>query len=255
MRSDSDVDAERLDDIRRANLRRRVSVVEAFDLTPHMRRLVLEELAPSDQEPAKPAEWIKLHLPFSGHGRKHGRAYTIRERLGGKLVIDMALHGGLCAGWARRARPGDQAEISGPRRGLKLMRPQGELLLGADETGLPAVASILADLPDRTRGAVWLEVPDEGDIQQLDGPPSVIVRFLPRKTATPGHLLTQAMREASVSETTAVWVAAERAAALELRAHFEATLPRERVHTSGYWRMPCGEMADRRRFPVGVRTA
>jgi NADPH-dependent ferric siderophore reductase len=249
MRPDFFADADRLDAIRLANRRRRVSVVEAFDLTPHMRRVIFEDLEPALCEPEKPADWIKLHVPVFGKGTQHGRAYTVRERLGGRLVIDMAFHGGLCASWARRARPGDQAEVSGPRKGLKLSWPSDEVLLGADETGLPAVACILANLPRHTRGAVCLEVPDESDIQPIEAPPAIAIRFLSRKTATPGHLLTQAMREARVSGATAVWVAAERTAALELREHFEAMLPRRRVQTSGYWRMPCDETAKRHRFP------
>lgn len=239
MRSESLEDADRLDAIRRANLRRRVSVVEAFDLTPHMRRVVFQELEPSVQEPTRPAEWIKLHVPSIGQGKKHGRAYTVRERRDGKLVIDMALHGGLCASWARQARPGDLVKISGLRQGYKLAWPPGDVLLGADETGLSAVASILAGLPHQTRGAVWLEVPDNSDIQPIEAPPAVRVRFLPRKAAVPGWLLTEAMREAPVSLGATVWVAAERTAALELRDHFHARLPWQQVRTSGYWRMPC----------------
>lgn len=227
-----------LDAIRLANCRRPVSVIEAFDLTPHVRRVIFRELEPSTHEPARPAEWIKLHVPSSGSAKKHGRAYTVRQRADGTLTIDMALHDGLCANWARKARAGDRAEISGPRKGYKLTWPPGDVLLGADETGLPAVASILASLPSQTRGAAWLEVPDEGDIQTLDAPPAVSVRFLIRRMAAPGSLLSEAMRAAPLSQTTTVWVAAERAAALELRDHFHAALPQDRVHTSGYWRMP-----------------
>lgn len=255
MRPVSREDADRLDAIRRANQRRRVSVVEAFDLTPHMRRVVFRELEPSACEPARPAEWIKLHVPTCGQGKKHGRAYTIRERREGQLSIDMALHGGLCASWARRARPGDLAEVSGPRPGCKLAWPPGNVVLGADETGLSAVASILANLPRQTRGTVWLEVPDASDIQQIEAPPAVSVRFLPRKMTPQGQLLIQALREAPVSPAAAVWVAAERAAALELREHFEAILPRERVHTSGYWRMPCSQSVDSSAFSAKMRAA
>lgn len=255
MRQDSFVDAERLAAIRHTNRRRRVSVVQVFDLTPHMRRVILKELEPSVHEPARPAEWVKLHVPLSSHGPTHGRAYTIRERSGRKLVIDMAMHGGVCASWARRARPGDQAEISGPRRGIKMSWPSDDVLLGADETGLPAVASILTSLPLSTRGTAWLEIPDERDAQPLDAPPALTVRFLPRGTAPPGRLLIQAMHAAPVLPMAAVWVAAERAAALELREHFETMLPRERIHTSGYWRMPCGQPEDSNSSSSEMRTA
>ena len=47
--------ADHLDRVRRANRRRPVSVVEAFDLTPAMRRLVLEELEPNADASGRPA--------------------------------------------------------------------------------------------------------------------------------------------------------------------------------------------------------
>lgn len=254
MRPNSLEDADDLDAIRLANQRQRVSVIDAFDLTPHVRRVILKEHGPSTSEPAEPAEWIKLYVPSSGHRKTHGRAYTVRQRAGGTLTIDMALHAGLCANWARQARPGDQAEISGPRKGYKLAWPPGDVLLGADETGLPAVASIVASLPRQTRGTAWLEVPDEDDIQTFDSPPAVTLRFLIRKMAAPGSLLTDAMREAPLSRTTTVFVAAERTTALDLRDHFHAALPQEQVHTSGYWRMP-SEAPDRLHLAVNARSA
>ncbi|MBS1165540.1 MAG: hypothetical protein H6R00_1565 [Proteobacteria bacterium] len=71
MRPDS-FDADRFDAIVLANRQRHLSVVEAFDLTPHMRRVILEELEPGTPRPARPAEWIKLYGPLSCHGRNHG---------------------------------------------------------------------------------------------------------------------------------------------------------------------------------------
>lgn len=234
----SHFDQGRLDTIRQANRRRPVSVIDVSRLTPHMQRVTLKELEPDATGAAEPADWIKLYVPLSGKGRTHGRAYTVRERSGGTIILDMAVHGGLCASWAQQARPGDRAEISGFRKGFKLTWPPGDVLLGADETGLPAVSNILAGLPPDASGAVWLEVPDEADIQPLDAPRRVVVHFLSRKDALPGCLLVAAMRKAPISPTTMVWVAAERTAALDLRDHFEAHLPRQQVSTSGYWRKP-----------------
>ncbi len=255
MRSECFAETARLDAIRKANRRRMVSVVAAFDLTPHMRRLVLKEHEASTSEPARPAEWITLHVPWSGNGRPHGRAYTIRDRSNGNLTIDMAMHGGLCASWAKHARVGDVAEISGPRNGFKLVWPKEDVLMGADETGLPAVATILASLSSQTRGTVWIEIPDEGDALRLAAPPAVTVRFLPRRTKEPGRLLAQAMRQTQISQATTVWVAGERSAALELRDHFRAALPREQVYTSGYWRMASRASAGLDRLATPARAS
>lgn len=238
MRQDCLSNLERLDEIRRANRRRPVSVVEVSELTPHMQRITLNELQPDATDTFRPADWIKLYVPCSGRGRQHGRAYTVRDRSDGNIVLDMAIHGGLCASWAQNARPGDHAEISGPRKGFKLDWPPGDVMLAADETGLPAVASILAGLPDDAKGTVWLEVANDADIQTLDAPPQVTVHYLPRKADLPGRRLIEAARRTPVQPTTTVWVAAERTAALDLRDHFEARLPREQISTSGYWRMP-----------------
>ncbi len=232
------LDQARLDTIRQANRRRPVSVVGIYRLTPHIQRVTLRELESDAADATGPADWIKLYVPHSGEDRTHGRAYTVRERSEGTIVLDMAVHDGLCASWAQQAHPGDRAEISGPRKGFKLAWPSGDVLLGADETGLPAVANIVAGLPPNASGAVWLEVPDDADVLPLDAPRQVAVRYLPRKAAPPGRLLIEAMREAPILPTTMVWVAAERTAALELREYFEAHLPRQQVSTSGYWRKP-----------------
>ena len=80
----------RLETIRQANRRRPVALADAFDLTPSIRRVILREMTPLEDGPLRPADWIKLHVPFSGRGRKHGRAYTIRQRVGEHIVIDMA---------------------------------------------------------------------------------------------------------------------------------------------------------------------
>ena len=57
---------------------------------------------------------------------------------------------------------------------------RGSLLLAADETAVPAVCSILEDLPAEARGVAFLEVPDPGDVQDVDHPVGIEVVWLPR---------------------------------------------------------------------------
>lgn len=137
------------------------------------------------------ATW--LHVPASERG--HMRTYTVREVRGTggdtRLVVDFALHpdGGATgpgSAWASRASAGDRLVVVAPRRG----QPFGgiefvpgdarQLVLAADETAVPAVCSILEDLPAAARGIAFLEVPDPADVQDVDHPVGVEVVWLPR---------------------------------------------------------------------------
>jgi NADPH-dependent ferric siderophore reductase len=153
-------------------------------------------------------DWYSTWLGIPSEERGHMRTYTVREVRGEgvdtRLVVDFVLHlegdaVGPGSAWAATARPGDRLVVMAPRRGM----PFGgiefapgrarELLLVADETAVPAVASILADLPDDARGAAYLEVPVAGDVQDLDGPAGVQVSWLTREGARRGELLTAAV--------------------------------------------------------------
>jgi len=69
------------------------------------------------------------------------------------------------------------------------------LLLVGDETAVPAVAAVLAQLPDDARGAAYLEVPQAADFQQLRTPPGVDVTWIARDDAVHGERLHAAVVE------------------------------------------------------------
>lgn len=144
--------------------------------------------------------------------RGHMRTYTVREVRGSgvdtRLVVDFVLHGtdghgeaGPGSRWAARAVPGDRIVILAPRRGMPfggiefVPGTAGRLLLVGDETAVPAVAAILAQLPPRARGAAFLEVPVEADVQALQHPAGVEVTWLPRRSGPRGQLLHAAVLE------------------------------------------------------------
>jgi NADPH-dependent ferric siderophore reductase len=60
------------------------------------------------------------------------------------------------------------------------------LLLAADETAVPAVCSILEDLPASARGVAFLEVPESGDVLDQRHPEGMQVVWLPRDGAALG---------------------------------------------------------------------
>jgi NADPH-dependent ferric siderophore reductase len=123
------------------------------------------------------------------------RTYTAREVRGTgadtRLVVDFVLHldhgaTGPGSAWASRASVGDRLVLVAPRKGhpfggIEFAPGNARLLLmAADETAVPAVCSILEDLPASARGVAFMEVPDPADAQEVDHPVGVEVVWLPR---------------------------------------------------------------------------
>lgn len=60
-------------------------------------------------------------------------------------------------------KPGDVVQIAGPRSGFRLDPNVTHLLIGGDETALPAIGSILEALPAGVAVEVFIEIPDEAN--------------------------------------------------------------------------------------------
>ena len=138
---------------------------------------------------------IKLAFPDPATDRGHMRTYTIRDLRGSgedtTLVVDMVLHleGDLVgpgSTWASHAAPGMRIGVVAPRRGFPFggieftPAPGADLLLVGDETAVPAICTVLEQLPDDARGAAFLEVPVAADIQDVRAPAGVDVVWLAR---------------------------------------------------------------------------
>ena len=154
--------------------------------------------------------WFSTWLAIPEAERGHMRTYTVRSTRGSgeqtRIVVDFVLHlaehaTGPGSAWAARAAVGDRLVTIAPRRGLPFggiefapgdARP---LLLVADETAVPAVSSILDDLPDGTSGAAFLEVPETGDVLDVRCPVGMEVVWLPRNGAPLGERLSEAVLE------------------------------------------------------------
>ncbi len=67
------------------------------------------------------------------------------------------------------------------------------IVLVGDETAVPAVARILADLPVSARGVALVEVPCAHDFLPLQRPPGMEVCWLSRTGASPGERLLSAL--------------------------------------------------------------
>ena len=154
--------------------------------------------------------WFSTWLDLPTAERGHMRTYTVRDVKGSgidtRLVVDFVLHlepgaTGPGSTWASRARVGDRLVVVAPRRGEPfggIEFAPGDarvLLIAADETAVPAVCRILADLPPWAEGAAFLEVPVAGDVQDVRRPAGVEVVWLPRDGAPLGERLAAAVRE------------------------------------------------------------
>lgn len=157
-----------------------------------------------------PEGWYAAWLALPEADRGHLRTYTARAVEGEgddrHLVVDFVLHGhgprvaaGAAAGpagtWAADAAVGDEIGLLAPRRGQE--RAFGgiefdpgtarRLVLVADETALPALASIVESLPAGARGVAVVEVPDAADFLDVRFPPGIERHWIARGTRPRGE--------------------------------------------------------------------
>ncbi|XVV09201.1 siderophore-interacting protein [Actinoplanes sp. CA-131856] len=231
------------------------------------------------------ADWYTEWRDLPTEHRNPIRTYTIRAVRAhlNEVDVDMVLHGstGPASKFAAEAQPGDVAYLMGPNAdfdgihgGIDFHPPAHTdcILLGGDETAVPAIASILAKLPPDARGEALLEVPEDGDqLPDVTAPANVRVTWLPRNGAPQGDKLIPAVRQATrrilgdvagtpvtdledvdvdhdilwevpepLTDTSRfyAWLAGEAAAIKAIRRHLvsECGVDRRAVAFMGYWR-------------------
>jgi NADPH-dependent ferric siderophore reductase len=164
-----------------------LSVIDSARLTPHMQRLWLT--APElDGFEYLPGQDVMLLVAAEGN-RPVRRRYTIRELDAGArlLTLDIVLHGdGPGERWVRSARPGDRIEGIGPRGKITTSPGADWHLFLADESALPATFVMTEALPAGTLATVVLEIPEEGDEQELSSAAATRISWLHRLGAPAG---------------------------------------------------------------------
>jgi NADPH-dependent ferric siderophore reductase len=176
--------------------------------------------------------------------RPHMRGYTVRRHDPGTHEIDFDFvlhdHGGPASAWARRARPGDQLIFVGPSPAYQPDPAADAYLLIGDETALPAIAMILAELPAGAVARVFVEVDNAAEEQPLPTSAAAEITWLHRDGRPAGEpdLLVGALVDASLPDGTVdVWAAGERSAMQAVRDHLlKRGLDRRRVRPNTYWR-------------------
>jgi NADPH-dependent ferric siderophore reductase len=242
-----------------------VVVQRIEQLSPHMVRVTLggEQLASFEWR--GPAGHLKLIVPPDGvheapmplpDGSRapNTRTYTPRrfdaERR--ELDVDLVLHDEGPAGrWASRAQVGDRLVVMGPAQGYQIDAQAPWFLLVGDDSALPAIETILAELPADAKVQVFVEVVDDFEVRTLQGPAQMELHWLPRgedarQAGLPLEAALRAMGPLPEGDGR-IYVACEAAAMRRIRDHFlrERGVERERLVTRGYWKLGAANHPDR----------
>ena len=241
---------------------RTLTVAAVQDLTPSLRRVVLEgpeldgfvSLGFDDHVKIFPAAGGETPIlptlgpdgPIFPEPRPAMRDYTPRafDPTTNRLTLDFVTgHGGPATEWAMAARPGATLGVGGPRGSFVVPTDYADHVLIGDETALPAIARRLEELPPQARAHAVIEVGTFADRIALDSPARATVTWAMRDGAPRGE--SQALLKAAetalagVDPTDAyVWIAAEATAAKALRARaLDLGFSPKAMKAAGYWRL------------------
>lgn len=247
--------ADRLPDLRE------IHVVSARNICPHMRRVTVAcddakhfahgglhfrlLIPPKGRAPV----WPKLRTDGRIEWAKDEDALTVRiytfrsidlER--GEIDIDFVLHEGENmpgAEWAVNAKPGDIAGALGPGGGG--VPDATVMILAGDETALPAISRIAAEVPVGTRLRIFLEVDGPSEELPLPSAGTVDLTWMHRNGAPAGTMglvenaIKSALEEADTD--TFVWAGCERSEAKRIRDFLktERGHDRHKMSIGAYW--------------------
>ncbi|WP_221584874.1 siderophore-interacting protein [Microbacterium sp. G2-8] len=242
-------------------------VARAERVTPHMVRVTLTGDDLRRFEHVGFDQWFRLALPVHGDAalrrmpQRFGmtgmlkwlaigkdarpviRNYTVRDFRPEmpELDIDFVVHGddGTAGPWAQRAVAGERVAFIDQGCGWRGLASDWQLI-AADESGLPAAAGILRDLPRGARGHAIIELFDARDRQAVEAPPGVTVHWLVRDPGeAPGARLLPFLADLAFPEGLPyAFVVGEQALAAAGRRHLvkERGIDRRHVTFSGYWK-------------------
>jgi len=245
----------------------RAEVVRTERVTPHMMRVTLGGPDLERFEFRGFDQWFRLAVPVDESSRldrlpdRFGiagylrfitlpkgtrpviRNYTVRAFRAdpAELDIDFVVHGteGVAAPWAASAQPGSPVALIDQGCGWKPV-PADWLLLVGDESGLPALAGILRDLPRDAVGHAIIELFDLADRQDVQAPTGVTVHWVERATgAAPGSAALPALAALEFpAGSVYAFAVGESSLATGARRHLvnERGVPKSDVSFCGYWK-------------------
>ena len=216
------------------------SVVETIQLSPRLRRIVLQIDDP-DGLAVKPGGDSAVGVYFGGAAPDgEGRNYSVRQHNGDRITLDFVLHArGLATAWARDARPGDRVGLDHAR---SWYRPEPDTqwqLLVTDLSGLPATARIIDELPHGMPATAIVEVAGREDLDYLPRHPDVIVTAsIGTGNGVAPSRLGQLVREFTLPAGRGYcWFAGEAAESRAVRKYFRGRgWATDQFDITGYWR-------------------
>ncbi|MBO3128531.1 siderophore-interacting protein [Dermatophilus congolensis] len=251
--------------VRRAREGLGVCVVTAVeDVTPRMRRVTFSGSGLAEAVATGPDQRVKLSFPdshrFTGdademsRARRKRRTYTLLwlDAQAGEATVDFVLHpGGVAAAWASQVQVGDELMLTAPVGGFVPVEGAEEVVLVADETGLPALQAIVASLTAELPVRAFVEVADAAEHQPVRSVTGaeVDVVWMDRGGAAHGSRMSElaASLPGEVSARSSVWIAGESAAVRQLRNALvtQGGLDRHQVDAVAYWTKAEGRNAGR----------
>ncbi len=192
---------------------------------------------------------VKLFFPTGaigadGQPEMESRDYTPRryDPSANTLEIDFVIHdAGPATRWAEQVQAGQTLRIGGPRGSFVIPATFDWHLLIGDDTGLPAIARRLAELPAGTRAVVLVEVDRAADQISFESAANVTVTWVHRNGAEAGatDVLSKALKSLNLPRGDYyAWVACESLTAKALRAQLIADhgANPKWMRAAGYWR-------------------
>jgi NADPH-dependent ferric siderophore reductase len=256
-------------------------VLRTERLSPHWMRVTLGGAEIDRFRPMGFDQWFRIFLPLGGDEglerlpakanklfgylkylripdgvRPVMRNYSVRryrpadETRGAELDVDFVLHGSAADGtagpasrWAETCEPGESVVLIDEGLAFNPERGTERVLLVADETGLPAVSSICASLPETATGLAIIEIPGAADALDFARPTGIDVRWIVRDAAAkPGEPALAALMGLSPDEFPGsdvhAYIVGEQALPTGARRHLIADrgVDKNLISFCGYWR-------------------
>ena len=232
----------------------RLVTVKKFEMLGlNMKRITLHGKDLWDFPDGHEGSYVKLSFesamdsPINGmrENRFCRRTFTVRdfrkEQL--ELDLDFLLHGddGPASKWALNAKKNDPLEILGPGPAKIAPRDASWYLFVGDMTALPAIAVNLKKLRSDATGIALIEVMSSKDIQTLETPPGVDLRWIINESPLEGCsvLLNQLFAVAVEDNHPYAWIAGEfelmRGAKKFLKEKMH--LPKNSIYVSCHWKI------------------
>ncbi|MDE8643921.1 SIP domain-containing protein [Rhodococcus qingshengii] len=220
-----------------------LAIVEAMERPSDYLLRITARLTESTDDPIWSRPNVTVRMNLGPAFDDASRVYTVRsyDSASGSIVVDVVLHGQTSPmmRWAATLAVGDTFGLTGPRPHFLIPDVPGRrIALFLDGTAIPALHSIIEQLPTDVVGIGWVTTDDEVAFAELPALPGLELHRVSADPAEPDGPLAVRARELANPASYVVWGAGERNEMRAIRKHFRSTvgLDKNDVAIFGYWR-------------------